>query len=56
MAARELLLEAAREVQAGSSPRGTQAEECREVSAADVVIPAGVEWREFMKDDFIASW
>ena len=56
VAARELLLEAAREVATGITPRGTEAEECREVSAADVVIPTGADWREFMKDDFIASW
>ena len=56
VAARELLLEAVREVEAGVTPRGVDAAECREVSAADVVIPAGVEWRDYMKDDCVASW
>jgi phenylpropionate dioxygenase-like ring-hydroxylating dioxygenase large terminal subunit len=54
--ARELLLEAAREVQEGVGPRGTSPDDCRQVSAADVVIPAGTEWRDVMKSDFTAAW
>ncbi|HEY5272220.1 MAG TPA: Rieske 2Fe-2S domain-containing protein [Acidimicrobiales bacterium] len=56
VAAREILLEAAREVAEGKTPRGVDAEDCRDVSAADVVIPAGAEWQAVMKDGFTAAW
>jgi phthalate 4,5-dioxygenase len=56
VAAREILLEAAREVAEGQTPRGVDAEVCRDVSAADVVIPAGAQWQDVMKDGFTAAW
>ena len=56
VAAREILLEAAREVAVGQTPRGVDAADCRDVSAADVVIPSGAEWQAVMKDGFTAAW
>jgi phthalate 4,5-dioxygenase len=56
VAARELLLEAAEQVEHGEEPRGLRAEDSRDVSAVDMVIPRGVPWRDAMKDGFTSGW
>jgi phthalate 4,5-dioxygenase oxygenase subunit len=55
-AARRLLLEAADEVQAGRSPRGTDPEPYRTVRAGETLIPKGQPWRDAAKEFTVANW
>jgi phthalate 4,5-dioxygenase len=55
-AARELLLEAAADVEAGRRPRAVDPADSRLVRAADVVIPADADWHELMDAQFTAEW
>jgi phthalate 4,5-dioxygenase len=56
VACRELLLEASREARTDGALRGVDPVDHRDVSAADMVIPAGSEWRDVMKAGFLAAW
>jgi phthalate 4,5-dioxygenase len=56
VAARELLLEAATEVEQGQQPRGVNPDESRHVSAADVVYPKSTDWRQAMTQRFVSAW
>jgi phenylpropionate dioxygenase-like ring-hydroxylating dioxygenase large terminal subunit len=56
VACRQLLLEAADEVEAGIVPRGVEPEVSRDVRGADLVAPKGVPWQDVMKDALMAVW
>jgi phthalate 4,5-dioxygenase len=54
--ARQLLLEATRDVEEGKSPRGVNPETYRDVRACDRFLPKGVDWREGLKEDMKALY
>ena len=55
-AARELLLEAADDVEEGRSPKGTDPDRYRTTRAGEMLIPRGVPWRDATKDLTEAYW
>jgi phthalate 4,5-dioxygenase len=54
IAARQLLLEATRDVEEGRSPRGVNPETYRDVRACDRFLPKEVDWREGLKENMKA--
>ncbi|MCL6598140.1 MAG: Rieske 2Fe-2S domain-containing protein [Alicyclobacillus macrosporangiidus] len=54
--ARQLLLEATRDVEAGKMPRGTDPEAYRNVRGCDHIIPKGVAWQEALKEELTARY
>jgi phenylpropionate dioxygenase-like ring-hydroxylating dioxygenase large terminal subunit len=55
-ACRQLLLEAADEIEGGIEPRGIEPDASREVRGADLIVPRGVPWRDAMKEAFVSVW
>ncbi|BCJ88404.1 Rieske 2Fe-2S domain-containing protein [Effusibacillus dendaii] len=56
IAARHLLLEATRDVEQGKAPRGTRADSYRNVRACDKILPAGIDWKEALKEEMTAQF
>lgn len=54
--ARQLLLEATREVSAGRAPRGVDPESYKQVRGSDQILPKGVSWEEGMQADLVAKF
>jgi len=55
IAMRRLLIQAARDVEAGRDPLGAVSS-CDAVRPAEMVLPEGVAWSEAMQEDLIARW
>lgn len=53
---RDLLLEAAEDVEAGRSPRGSSAESQGQVRGASVMAPIGTPWLDAAKEVCLAQW
>jgi nitrite reductase/ring-hydroxylating ferredoxin subunit len=53
---RRLLLDAARDMQAGREPLGAQATSVGRVRAAEMLLPADVPWHEAMQAALVARW
>jgi hypothetical protein len=56
IAARQLLLEALKVVEAGGSPRGADSSAYRAVRAVDLEIPGDARWQEALKDKLVARF
>lgn len=56
IAARQMLLEASREVENGKQPKGVTPETYRNVRACDRFLPQGVDWRIGLKEDMTAEF
>jgi nitrite reductase/ring-hydroxylating ferredoxin subunit len=56
IAARQLLLEASRDVEQGKRPRGVDPSTHNNIRAIDKFIPAGANWREELKEDLLAKY
>jgi phenylpropionate dioxygenase-like ring-hydroxylating dioxygenase large terminal subunit len=53
---RQLLLEAAADVEAGAAPRGTDSADYQHVRALDHLIPKDADWQEVLKDERLARF
>jgi phthalate 4,5-dioxygenase len=53
---RKMLVDELKRIDAGERPRGTDPATYRNVRAVDRRIPLGAEWREALKDDFVARF
>lgn len=56
IAARQMLLEAIREVEAGKMPRGSDPSTSRSVRGCDRFLPKGVDWKEGLVEDMSAKF
>lgn len=56
IAARQLLLEAIRDVEEGRQPKGVNPETYRHVRACDKFLPHGIDWREGLKEEMLAKY
>ena len=56
IAARQLLLEATRDVENGKAPKGIHPETSRNVRACDAFLPKGIDWREGLKENMTAKY
>ncbi|WP_067935015.1 Rieske 2Fe-2S domain-containing protein [Alicyclobacillus kakegawensis] len=54
--ARQLLLEATREVESGKPPRGVDPRTYRNVRGCDRILPKGVPWQEGLKEELAAKF
>jgi hypothetical protein len=50
------LLDAARDLQNGIDPPGSDSKTYRTLRAADVTIPKDVRWQDAAKDKLLARW
>ena len=55
-AAQRSLLDAARDLQNGIDPPGSDSKTYRTLRAADVTIPKDVRWQDAAKDKLLARW
>jgi phthalate 4,5-dioxygenase oxygenase subunit len=53
---RQLLLEAANDVEAGRTPRGVDSADYKRVRALDHIIPQELDWQEALKDERLARF
>jgi phthalate 4,5-dioxygenase oxygenase subunit len=56
IAARQLLLDATNDVEAGRTPRGVSPETHSGVRPYDDIVPPGKTWREAFADEVVAKW
>jgi phthalate 4,5-dioxygenase len=56
IAARQLLLEALRVMDAGGTPRGVDPETYRNVRAVDLLIPNNERWQDYLKGELLARF
>ena len=56
IAARQLLLEALRVMEAGGTPRAVDTETYRNVRAVDLLIPKSERWQDYLKGELVAKF